>query len=242
MERSAQKHGFLSFIALLLIGLGSLAAALYVLALSGLVATVFLGIGTLVALVGWFQMRLAERERLEKLEFDELSRSRPGGTTLFQTQEADAFPARRSREQFERFFVPAFTLLLLLIEGGATWWLWRWIGRLSAPPQLQQQLPGIFVFGLMALVLFILGQYLSGLARLEGRRLLNPAASALLLGAYALALTALSVALVWFDFRKADWILARILCALLGLLAIENILTLLLEGYRPRVRGRPARI
>src|SRR6185436_16455878 len=69
-----------------------------------------------------------------------------------------------------------------------------------------------------------------------------PAASALLLGAYALALTALSVALVWFDFRKADWILARILCVLLGLLAIENILTLLLEGYRPRVRGRPARI
>ena len=40
------------------------------------VSTIFLGIGTLVAAVSWFQMRLEENERLEKLEFDELTRSK----------------------------------------------------------------------------------------------------------------------------------------------------------------------
>ena len=34
-----------------------------------------LAFGVLVAAVSWFQMRLEERERLEKLEFDELSKS-----------------------------------------------------------------------------------------------------------------------------------------------------------------------
>ena len=242
MERSAQRHGFLTLIALLVVVVGTFAVSRHVQSLAGLVAAVFLGIGVLVAAVSWFQIRLADRERLEKLEFDELARGGAGSATLFHTQEAEGFPARHAREQFERFFVPSFTLLLLLIEGGTAWWLWRWFGNVRGGPALQQHLLGMAVFGLMALVLFILGQYLSGLARLEGRRLLNPGANSLLLGAYVLALNAAAVAAVWFDFPKADVALARVLCVLLAVLAVENILTLLLEGYRPRVKGRQTHI
>ena len=39
-----------------------------------------------------------------------------------------------------------------------------------------------------------------------------------------------------------DHFLARVLCVLLGALAVENLLTLLLEVYRPRVKGREARL
>ncbi|MEY2408105.1 MAG: hypothetical protein QOF48_775 [Verrucomicrobiota bacterium] len=242
MDRSAQKHGVLNLVALLVMSLGTLAVALYTHSLGGQVAGVFLGIGVLVAAVSWFQMRLEERERLEKLEFDEIARGGSASATLFNTQDVEGFPARRAREQFERFFVPAFTFVLLAIEAGAGWWIWRWLGRIIAVPVLEQPLLGMAVFGLMALVLFILGQYVSGLARLDGRRLLKPGASALLLGAYTLALAGAAVAAVWFDFPKADLILARVLCALLLLLATENVLTLLLEGYRPRVKGRQARL
>ena len=116
MERTAQKHGFLNLLALLVLGVGTFAVSRYCQSLAGLVAAVFLGIGVLVAAVSWFEMRLEERERLERLEFDEVSRGGGGSATLFNTQEAESFPARRSREQFERFFVPGFTFLLLLLE------------------------------------------------------------------------------------------------------------------------------
>ena len=39
----------------------------------------------------------------------------------------------------------------------------------------------------------------------------------------------------------ADFYMARALCVLLGLMAVENLLTLLLEIYRPRVKGKITR-
>src|SRR5947209_2283426 len=113
MERSIQKNGLVNFLTLLVMGVAAFAAAGYANSQSGLVASVYLGLGALIALVSWFQIRLAEREQLEKLELDELARSKTGAS-LFETKEAEVFPARRSREQFERFFVPGFTLVIFL--------------------------------------------------------------------------------------------------------------------------------
>ena len=75
-----------------------------------------MGLGILVAAVSWFQMRLEDRERLEKLELEELAKTH-GGAALFEAKDAEVFPAQRSREQFERFFVPAFTVMLFLLQG-----------------------------------------------------------------------------------------------------------------------------
>src|SRR5262245_60140753 len=105
-------------------GVAVFSVSRYVNALSGHIAAVFLGLGVLIAFVSWFQMRLEERERLEKLELDELARSR-GSATLFEGKESEMFPAQRSREQFERYFVPGFTILLFLVEAVAAYLLWR---------------------------------------------------------------------------------------------------------------------
>src|SRR5512147_897569 len=102
---------------MLLVGAAGYGLARYANVLSGQVAAVFLGLGVLVALVSWFQMRLEEREKLEKLELDELARSK-GSATLFEGKEAEVFPIQRSREQFERFFVPGFTFVVLVLQGG----------------------------------------------------------------------------------------------------------------------------
>jgi hypothetical protein len=56
-------------------------------------------------------MRLEHSERLEKLELDELARSH-GTSALFEARDAEVFPAQRAREQFEKFFIPIFTVLL----------------------------------------------------------------------------------------------------------------------------------
>lgn len=242
MERNHQKNGLTNLLLLFATGGAAFTVALYTKSVSGHLAAGFLGLGVLIALISWFQMRLEERERIEKLEFDELAKGGASSSTLFNTQDAEGFPARRSREQFEKFFVPGFTVLLLLVQGFGAWWLWRWIGKIPAAPTLNQPLVGMAIFGMLALVLFLLGQFSTGLARLEKHRLLQPGASQVLLGAYLLALVVAAIAAVQSGFDKADLIGARVLVILLGLLAIENLLTLLLEIYRPRIKGKVGRL
>jgi regulator of protease activity HflC (stomatin/prohibitin superfamily) len=235
MERNIQRNGLVNLIVLLLVGVATYAVSRYAQLLAGQVATVFLGLGVLAAAVSWFQMHLEERERLEKLEFDEVARTR-GDASLFNVQEAEAFPARRSREQFEKFFVPGFAVVLLLIEGLSALFLWRWVRRAPDGP-LVQPLVAMGLLGLFALVLFLIGKYSAGLARLENQRLLRPASSYLLLGAYLCALVVAEIVAFEAGFNF-DRLVALGLCVVLGLLAAESLVTLVLEIYRPRVKGR----
>ena len=72
--------------------------------------------------------------------------------------------------------------------------------------------------------------------------MLRPGASFLLAGAYICFVTALGIAGVKTEFPQMDAYLARALCVLLGLLAVETLMMLLLEIYRPRVKGKVARL
>ena len=242
MERNSQKSGLTSLILLVATGIATLAVSLYSGLLSGYITTAFLVLGVLVAAVGWFQSRMEERERIERLEFDEVTKGGAAGSSLFNAQEAEAFPARRAREQFEKFFVPGFTILLMLLEAVACWCLWRFLDRQPAGALVQQPLVAMAILSIAGLVCFLIGKFSAGVARLEKLRLLNPAASHLLLGAYLLALVVAAVALFQAGFPAGDRILARGLLVFLALLAIENALTLLLEIYRPRLKGRATRL
>lgn len=238
MERNLEKNGLTNLILLLVVGVAAFSVALYARSLSGQIAAGFLGMGVLVAVVSWFQMRLEDRERIEKLEFDEVTRGGASSATLFNTQEAEAFPARRAREQFEKFFVPGFAILLLIVQGGGASLLWRWLGKLAIEPALAQPLVAMAIFGMLSLLLFLLGQYSTRLARLENHRLLQPGSTYVLLGSYLFAAVVAALAAAQSGFAGTDLILARVFTLLLGLLALENLLTLLLEIYRPRLKGK----
>jgi membrane protease subunit HflK len=240
MERNVQKNGLVNLAAAVMIFIAAFVVTAYANSLAGQAASIFLGLGTLVALVSWFQMRLEENERLEKLEVEELARTR-GETALFATKDAEVFPAQRAREQFEKFFVPGFSVLLLLLEGGGAWLLWRWISGSTAGIAPDRAMPALALFGIFALLLFLVGRFSVTMARLENHRLLRPGANFLLAGAYVCFATALGIAGVKTEFPHLDAWLARALCVLLGLLAVEMLVTLLLEIYRPRVKGRVAR-
>jgi regulator of protease activity HflC (stomatin/prohibitin superfamily) len=242
MERSiSRKIGRRLFRLLVLVAINVAAFAVARLnSLAGQVSTIFFGIGTLVTLVSWFQMRLEENERLEKLEFDELTRTK-GSSTLFETKDTEGFPAQRSREQFERFFVPVFTALLLLIEAIGAFMAWRWLSSLPAIPEIKEPMVAASIFAGVALGFFLFGKFSSTIARLENRRLLRPIAGWLLLGAYICLAVALGVAGVAAGYTQADFYIARILTILLGLLSIETVIALILEIYRPRVKGRVSR-
>ena len=240
MERNIQRNGLVNLLALLAVGAAAYGIAQYANSLAGQVAAVFLALGVLVAFVSWFQMRLEERERLEKLELDELARSK-GSATLFEGKDAEVFPAQQSREQFEKYFVPAFTVVLLLLQGAAAFVLWRWLAKVVAVAPLKQEMVAMSLLGLLALILFLIGRFSTTIARLENHRLLRPSASYLLLGAYLCALSALAIAGVKGEFPKTDLYVARGLVIILGLAAVETLATLVFELYRPRVKGKVAR-
>jgi regulator of protease activity HflC (stomatin/prohibitin superfamily) len=240
MERNTQKNGLVNLLAAVMIFIAAFVVTCYVNSLAGQAASIFLGLGALVAFASWFQMRLEENERLEKLEMDELARAK-GESALFDAKESEVFPARRSREQFEKFFVPGFAVLMFLLEAGGAWLLWRWTSKATGGIIDIRAMPSLAFFAIFALLLFLLGRFSVTIARLENHRLLRPGASFLLAGAFVCFFTALGIAGVKIGFPKTDFWMARALCVLLGLMAVEILLTLLLEIYRPRLKGRIAR-
>ncbi len=240
MERNAQKNGVVNLAAAVIVFIAAFAVTCYVNSLAGQVASVFLGLGVLIAFAGWFQMRLEENERLEKLELDELARKK-GESALFESKDSEVFPARRAREQFEKFFVPGFCILLFVLEAGGAWLLWRWIGRPGMGLSPSRAMPSLSLYAIMSLLLFLIGRFSVTISRLENHRLLRPSSSFLLAGAFVTMFTALGIAGVEGKFLQADVWVARGLCVLLGLMAVELLLTLLLEIYRPHLKGKVAR-
>src|SRR6476659_8380642 len=128
MEQSTKKNGLINFLALVVAAATAFFISRMTNSLAGHLSATFMGLGALVAAVSWFQMRLEDNERLEKFELDELARTR-GGSTLFEGRDAEVFPAQRSREQFERYFVPIFTLVLLIAQAVSAFFLWRWLEK-----------------------------------------------------------------------------------------------------------------
>jgi regulator of protease activity HflC (stomatin/prohibitin superfamily) len=239
MEPNRTKLTLLNLAVLLLAGVAGLTVAVFTHALTATVAVVFCGVGFLVTLLSYVLMQLVEREKNERLEYDELTKS-PSASALFNKDEISALPARRSREQFERFGVPGFTLALLLGEAAGVFFLWRWLQKPVVP--MEKPVFALVIFALMALVFFMFGRFSVALARIEKQRLLEPPAVSVLSAAYFSALSAVAAGLVYFEIPRADLYIARILVILLGILAVETLLTLVLEIYRPRVKGRETRL
>jgi regulator of protease activity HflC (stomatin/prohibitin superfamily) len=240
MDNNIKKIGFINGIVLLGATIGMVLVTRFVSTAAGAMGTVLTGFGLLVALLSYFHMGLVEREQFEKMEIEELSKSR-GSQSLFVTAAADTFPARRSREQFERFFCPIFTALLFLLQAAAAYWPWEKLGQMT-PIIADRATLAMALLGLMGLILFLLGKYSSGLARLKGQKLLRPGAAYLLLSAYACFAVTATIAAVLAGFPRTDLVVARVLCVVSGLAAAETMMALILEVYRVRVRGREKRL
>ncbi len=240
MDRNIKKNGLINLLALLVIGTASQVLAHKSTSYADEAGLVFLVFGFLVAAISYFQMRLEESERLEKLEYDELKKD-VHASTLFTSEPTDALRARRNREQFERWFVPALTILIFLLQAGAAYWLYKRLAK-ATPVVIDNPRLYMSLYGAFALVLFLLGKYSAGIARLEGQRLLRPAASYMLLGAYFTFIVTLSIAVSIGGYLTVDLYVARALGIVLALTALETLVSLVLEIYRPRVKGKESGI
>jgi len=241
MERNTQRHGLINVLIALGAGIAAFCVARYTNSLAGQIETVFLGLGILVAAVSWFQMRLEESERLERLELEELGKTH-AESALFEGRDSDVFPAQRSREQFEKFFIPIFTVLLCLVEAGGAYFLWRWIAKYHlAPPAIKEPMAGAFLFLLLFLIQFLVGRFSATFARLENQRLLRPGASFLLLNAVLCVAVGGGIIGVQGGYSRTDLYVAYVLCGLLAVIALETLVAVVLDIYRPRVKGKVER-
>jgi regulator of protease activity HflC (stomatin/prohibitin superfamily) len=236
MEHNVQRKGLVNWVVLLVLGGVGAAVAAYADSATGLIGAVFMGLGLMVALTAHFQMRLEERERLEGLEYDQLKQS-TRDSSLFAEQAADTFPARQARIQFEKYFVPGVAILLLVLQALGAWLLWNVVGS-DITPSPRQSTVAMVVFAISFVPYFLIGRFSAVFARIEGLRLLRPQASYLLLGA-ALSAAVVGIEIATFaGHPEWDRYAARVLVVFLGLVALENLATLVFEIYRPRLHGQ----
>ena len=214
--------------------------AQYVNSRAGLLYAAILGIGFLVSLVAWFHFRLLRLEDLEQLDLQELGREK-GDQSLFQIKTEEALPGKRSRQQFERFFAPAFAVLLVLAHGALIYWQlqdWKKPAALTAG----REIVSLALFALVALFLFVIGKFAGVVARIEKLPLLRPGASYLILGAYTGFLMVAALIADQAGLNNSDNYLKWLLVFFLGINSIDLLLTLILEIYRPRSHERQKRI
>jgi len=241
MERNIQRNGLINLLVLLVVGATGFAVARSADSLAGQVAMLFVGVGILVAAVSWFQMRLEERERLERLEVEELSKTR-GDTALFQEKNAEVFPAQRSREHFQRFFVPVFTAILCLAQAFGAWLFWRSFSHLAQTPGRSSSRTRRCPCSSSSCCV----------GAVHARQILNDhraargpsvaAAGRRLPVAERVPLRPRRHGRHRRGSRRADggFYFARFLCVLLAVVALETLAQLVLEIYRPRTkRGSP---
>lgn len=242
MEKNLSKSGATNWIVLLVAGITlewlSLQSKS---ATAGVGAALFL-VGFLVSLVSWFQMRLEAREEAERLEIEALGRSR-NDSALFTESAAETFPARRAREQFEKWLVPAFTFVLFVVQAVGAFYFYRELKADTGNAGNESTTPlTLAISAALGFFLFLFGRYASRLAQLENSRLLRPSASAVMLGAVLAALAALAAGLDWAGFNKWDVYLGWALTGLLGIVALETLFALVFEVYRPRSKGQTHRV
>jgi membrane protease subunit HflK len=240
-QQNSKKLGLINSLVLLVVTIAALFLAGSTVGLAGVV---LLGIGTLISFFGFIQSHLIDRERIEALEMQELDRTR-GNESLFAGAAEDAYPARNARRQFEKWVVPGFSVLVLLGQA---------LGLLLVYSQLQGELGGwnlftqasgsamqIMFFALFMVVLFMMGKYSAGLARMDGQELLRPGANYMLLGSMVCTAVVIAETASFFD-QVWDRGITWVVFAVIAVSALENLVTLVLEIYRPRIDDKKARL
>ncbi len=187
-----------------------------------------------LAWFAWLRQRLARRADEEQRDLA-LAKAARQTETIFEegAGKSEAFSIARSREQFEKWLVPAFSLLIAIGLGA---WAWRlWAGLAQPASAATDHLMAASLLAGQAFLMFLLSRYLLGLGK-QARLLRSPGVA---LGVTALASVLGAVAAVAANevYPRADRLAARVLIGVAGVIAAEMSLNFLWELYRPR-RGK----
>ena len=241
-QQNSKKLGLINSIVLLVVAIGASYFTLQTSSTVGLGGVVLLGIGTLIGFFSFIQSHLIDRERVEALEMQELDRTR-GNESLFAGAAEDAYPSRNARRQFEKWVVPIFSVLVLIGQALGLLLVYRQLDgwTLSSSIQASDSAMSIMFFALFMVVLFMMGKYSAGLARMDGQELLRPGANYMLLG--SVVCTAVVIAeTASIEYPVWEKVFTWVVFVVIALSAAENLVTLVLEIFRPRLDDKKTRL
>lgn len=209
------------------------------------------GLGIFFWFLSWMHLYLRRSAREEAIDLERAERRRreQGLQPLFQEKEEGR--AARNLRHFEAYFAPlAGILLVLALEIPFVLAICE---RIFPAKEAFPLAPGTSSYLFLAMVgafllaffLFLLGTYSAGLSRETGMKPLRAGAGYSLSSAFALLLASLALALIskgwlgsWPD-AAAAWLIG----GWMSLQGIEMAVNLILDFYRPRLKGieiRPA--
>jgi regulator of protease activity HflC (stomatin/prohibitin superfamily) len=188
-----------------------------------------------LVLVHGRQRRLAQQEAEERERLKETRLS----SEIFEETELDTTRAGAGLLIFERYFVPALSVVL---SGGLLFLAYRLV-RGSWGQSWKVSQPSAVAMGMVfvSFLGYLIGKYAAGLAQNRGFRLLRASGGYVLGNVMAAILIAVAMAMYYFDIKWGETIVTYAIPLIMALVALEVLLNLLLDIYRPRVAGQETR-
>ena len=191
------------------------------------------GLGVWMMAAVLFYCRQLQQQ--EALEIDQAVRDGREGSIF--DEKAQGRPAQGRLDFVNKWFVPAFTLLLAAYQATFGALMLRW--ALSASPaRLEGVLPGAFFTLMAGFAMFLFSRYATGMGRSAEWRPLRAAGGYALLCALSAALAIVAFVLAFLKYDGGDRIAALVLPAVQIVLAVELLLNFLVDLYRPRLPGQ----
>jgi membrane protease subunit HflK len=193
----------------------------------------------LVLAIQFHQRTLAEQERLD---MGQLAREK-GTSTIFEgkaDRAAILAVAQRRLDVLERWFLPVFAAMIAAYEIAIGLYLLK---AISAPTDAtpQQPLVAAVILTSVAFVSFLLSRYATGMSVEPRWKPLRAGGSFLLGVAVICFVIALTLAAVHFQFPTPVRVVAYVIPILLIVLGTETALNVVLDIYRPRLKGQYSR-
>ena len=184
-------------------------------------------VALIIAGIVWSRERFNRRVEEEKRDATLAATERVSGSVFEPAEGDEPFSIAQTRQQFERFLVPAIAPVLAIGLGLWTWFLYRQL-QLPAAVTEQRLLAAAFLAG-EAFSTYLLSRYLLGLKQ---------RGPGIALGVVCIAALLACVATVAGEmgYATADRLATFVLTGFLALLAVESLINFLAELYRPRRR------
>jgi len=194
----------------------------------------------LAALVHQRLRRLAAEEALAAEAPRPQAPEQEGGA-LFEPGAADLLTARNRLAQFEKYFLPAFSVVTMLALAAISYTALRHLASVEAPTTPTEPLRNFWAFAAIAFVSFLLAKYAAGLATQREWRPVRPGGNYTMSCAVGSLLVAIAFVFAFFELPVVERWVAWAIPSLLGLLAFETLLMLVMGIYRPRAPGQELR-
>ncbi len=193
----------------------------------------------LVLVIQFHQRALAEQEKLEMAQLAKSGQDR----TIFRSSEGQEglfAVAQRRLKLFEKWFIPIFSGLIAAYQIAFGLYLWS---KVPKPEQIELSRPLICAIYMvaMAFVSFLISRYATGMAAESRWMPLRGGGGVLFVVALLCFAVAVGLALVQFKINVVIVVMRWIVPVLLVVLGAETTLNVILDIYRPRLKGQYSR-